>query len=194
MPSGLDGETGAERGAAVQATRSVTFFRLKPGHLLLPGRARCGRLALADIGIDAAALAAIAPRAFLNAPAIWRAGFPPRAPARTNIRADRRWCSRARRRTGAARLAARAALRVGAGLSTLASPLDAVAVNAAHSTAVMVAPFDGPAGFAELLADARRNAVVMGPGAGVGGRPRRWSRRRSAATGPRAPSCSTPTS
>ena len=76
LPSGIDGETGAERGVAVRASASVTFFRLKPGHLLLPGRARCGRIALADIGIGAATLAAIGPSAFANAPAVWRAAFP----------------------------------------------------------------------------------------------------------------------
>ncbi len=169
VPSGLDGETGAERGAAVQATVSVTFFRLKPGHLLLPGRARCGRLALADIGIGAATLAAIGPMAFANVPAVWRAGFPDLSPGSNKYsRGSTLVLSGSASRTGAARLAARAALRVGSGLSTLASPLGAVAVNAGHSTAVMVAPFDGAAGFAELLADARRNAVVMGPGAGVG--------------------------
>lgn len=169
VPSGIDGETGAERGAAVQATVSVTFFRLKPGHLLLPGRARCGRLAVADIGISAATLAAIGPKAFANVPAVWRAAFPD-LPLGSNkySRGSALVLSGSASHTGAARLAARAALRVGAGLATLASPLDAVAVNAAHSTAVMVAPFDGAAGFAELLADARRNAVVMGPGAGVG--------------------------
>ncbi len=71
-------------------------------------------------------------------------------------------------RTGAARLAARAALRVGAGLVTLASPPDAVAVNAAQLTAVMVEPFDGAGEFVRLLADSRRNAILLGPGAGLG--------------------------
>ena len=69
--------------------------------------------------------------------------------------------------TGAARLGARGALRVGAGLVTVASPLDAVAVNAAHLTAIMLNPFDGPRGLGEILADARKNAVLIGPGCGV---------------------------
>ncbi|WP_436441395.1 NAD(P)H-hydrate dehydratase, partial [Enterococcus faecium] len=69
--------------------------------------------------------------------------------------------------TGAARLAARGALRIGAGLVTVASPLDAVPVHAAHLTAIMIAPFEGPRGLGEILADHRKNAVVIGPAAGV---------------------------
>jgi hydroxyethylthiazole kinase-like uncharacterized protein yjeF len=168
-PSGVDGATGRVRGGAVQASASVTFFRLKPGHLLLPGRALCGRLVLADIGLSESALAAIAPKAFVNAPAIWR-DMAPRldAFAHKYTRGAALVVSGPAHRTGAARLAARAALRVGAGLATIASPTDAVAANAAQSTAVMVAPFADLAGFARLLADARRNAVLIGPGAGVG--------------------------
>src|SRR5271154_3451908 len=163
VPSGIDGETGAVRGVAVRASASVSFFRLKPGHLLLPGREHCGRLALADIGIDAAALTAIAPRTFLNAPAIWRGDFPRlEAGSHKYTRGSALGLSGAAHRTGAAR-------RAGAGLVALASPPDAVAVNSAHSTAVMIEPFDGPDGFAALLADSRRNAVLIGPGAGVGG-------------------------
>ena len=168
-PSGVDGATGRARGAAVQASASVTFFRLKPGHLLLPGRALCGRLVLADIGLSERALAAIAPKAFVNAPAIWRDALPRLdAFAHKYTRGAALVVSGPAHRTGAARLAARAALRVGAGLATIASPLDAVAANAAQSTAVMVAPFAGLAGFARLLADPRRNAALIGPGAGVG--------------------------
>ena len=168
-PSGIDGETGAVRGVAVRASASVSFFRLKPGHLLLPGREYRGRLALADIGIDSAVLGAIAPRAFVNAPAIWRDAFPRlEAGSHKYTRGSALVLSGAAHRTGAARLAARAALRVGAGLVALARPLDAVAANAAHLTAVMIESFDGPEGFVALLSDSRRNAVLIGPGAGVG--------------------------
>ena len=169
VPSGLDGETGAPRGVAVNATATITFFRLKPGHLLSSGGGRPGAVELADIGIPPAALAFIAPQAFANQPAVWRAALP-RAGASSHkyARGAVLVLSGAAAQTGAARLAARAALRVGAGLVTLATPLDALAVNAAHETAVMLAPFDGAAGFASLLADPRRNAILIGPGAGVG--------------------------
>ncbi len=169
VPSGVDGETGAVRGLGVEASASVTFFRLKPGHLLLPGRVLCGRLVLAEIGSARSALSAIAPRTFLNAPAIWRHALPrPDTASHKYSRGAALVLSGAAHRTGAARLAARAALRSGAGLVTLASPPDAVLVNAAHATAVMVAPFASLAEFAALLDDVRRNALLLGPGAGVG--------------------------
>jgi hydroxyethylthiazole kinase-like uncharacterized protein yjeF len=169
LPSGLDGATGAPRGVAIEADSSVTFFRLKPGHLLLPGRVLCGRLVVADIGIPAATLATIAPKAFANAPALWRSALPKLAAGGHKYsRGHAVVVSGGASHTGAARLTARAALRAGAGLVTLASPPDALAINAAQLTAVMVASFDGAAGLAALLADRRRNAVALGPGAGVG--------------------------
>jgi ADP-dependent NAD(P)H-hydrate dehydratase / NAD(P)H-hydrate epimerase len=169
LPSGLDGLTGKLRGAAVLARASVTFFRLKPGHLLLPGREYCGELVVADIGIPAGALAAIAPKAFANAPGLWRPALPRFGPeSHKYSRGHALVVSGDASHTGAARLAARAALRAGAGLVTLASPPDALAVNAAHSTAVMIARCEGRRGLSALLADRRRNVVILGPGAGVG--------------------------
>ncbi len=168
-PSGLDGASGKIRGVAVEATASVTFFRLKPGHLLEPGRTLCGAIRLADIGIPASVLPRIAPRAFVNGPALWQGALPRLdAHAHKYARGAALVLSGPPHQTGAARLAARAALRAGAGIVALASPPESVAVNAAHSTAVMVAPFSGPSGFESLLADARRRAVALGPGAGVG--------------------------
>jgi ADP-dependent NAD(P)H-hydrate dehydratase / NAD(P)H-hydrate epimerase len=169
LPSGLDGATGKPRGVAVEASASVTFFRLKPGHLLLPGRELSGEIVLADIGIPAGVLARIQPKAFANAPALWRSALPRLgAEGHKYSRGHAVVVSGNGSHTGAARLAARAALRVGSGLVTLASPPSALAINAAHATAVMVAPFEGAQGLAALLADHRRNVVILGPGAGVG--------------------------
>jgi hydroxyethylthiazole kinase-like uncharacterized protein yjeF len=169
VPSGLDGASGKVRGAAVEASSTVTFFRLKPGHLLEPGRSLCGEIRLADIGIPASVLARIAPQAFLNSPALWGRSLPRLGPrSHKYARGAALILSGMAHATGAARLAARAALRAGAGIVSVASPIDSVAVNAAHLTAVMVAPFAGLQGFEALLSDARRRAIALGPGAGAG--------------------------
>jgi NAD(P)H-hydrate epimerase len=74
--------------------------------------------------------------------------------------------------TGGARRGAAAALRTGAGLVTLAGAKAATAVNAAHVTAVMVRSFQGARGLGAMLKDARKNALLIGPGAGGGARTR----------------------
>jgi len=169
LPSGIDGRTGEVRGAAVRAVRTVTFFRLKPGHLLVPGRLHCGETELVQIGIPEDVLAAISPRAFRNAPGLWRSRLRPPDPmdhkyARGHVFA----VSGPPDATGAARLAAAAALRVGAGAVTVVSPPEALAVNAAHLTAVMVRTFAAPAELAHFVAPSRPAAMVIGPGNGVG--------------------------
>ena len=139
LPSGINGTTGAVMGAAVKATETVTFFRKKPGHLLLPGRLHCGRISVADIGIPASVLERIRPRHSAMRRRSGASIFRGRDSTATNTRAATRWCCRAASTsTGAARLAARGALRAGAGLVTIASPREALAVNAAASLAVMV--------------------------------------------------------
>jgi hydroxyethylthiazole kinase-like uncharacterized protein yjeF len=173
LPSGINGTTGAVMGVAVQATETVTFFRRKPGHLLLPGRLHCGRVRLADIGIDAGVLDEIRPLTFENIPKLWRGAFPvPRIDGHKYARGHAVVVSGDIAATGAARLAARGALRAGAGLVTLASPRDALAINASALTAVMVRAIDSAPEFADLLADKRLNTCVIGPGAGVGERTR----------------------
>jgi ADP-dependent NAD(P)H-hydrate dehydratase / NAD(P)H-hydrate epimerase len=169
LPSGISGTTGAELGVAVKAAHTITFFRKKPGHLLLPGRHHCGTIAVADIGIPATVLDKIAPKTFENVPALWLGDFPvPKLEGHKYSRGHAVVVSGPMWSTGAARLAARGALRAGAGLVTIASPRDALAVNAAASLAVMVRPVDGAAELAKLLSDRRLNAVAIGPGVGVG--------------------------
>lgn len=169
VPSGLDGSTGAAAGAVVQASATVTFFRLKPGHLLLPGRLLCGPVLLADIGIPARVLADIGAQTFANRPALWRPSFPwPSLDAHKYKRGHAVVVSGPAETASAARLGARGALRVGAGVVTLVGSGAAMAVNATHVTAIMVRALGGAEKLSEFLTDVRRNAVLIGPGAGVG--------------------------
>jgi ADP-dependent NAD(P)H-hydrate dehydratase / NAD(P)H-hydrate epimerase len=169
LPSGINGSTGAVMGTAVKAAETVTFFRRKPAHLLLPGRLHCGKVRVADIGISPQVFDHIRPRTFVNTPILWGQWFPiPQVSAHKYARGHAIVVSGHLSRTGAARLAARAALRAGAGLVTLASPREALSVNAAANLAVMVHPVDGARELAELLSDHRFNTLAIGPGGGVG--------------------------
>ncbi|WP_158808394.1 NAD(P)H-hydrate dehydratase [Beijerinckia sp. L45] len=173
IPSGVDGASGTVRGIAVEATACITFFRLKPGHFLMPGRLRRGSLSLADIGLDPHLLATIHPQAMLNAPALWASRMPvPSLAGHKYQRGHAIVVSGPMAQTGAARLAARGALRAGAGLVTIATPLDALAVHASVLNAIMTRVCDSPDDLEDMLTDRRKNAVVLGPGLGVGQRTR----------------------
>lgn len=169
VPSGVDGDTGAVRGAAAPAQVTVSFFRPKPAHYLYPGRGLCGRLILADIGIPSVVLDAIRPQMALNGPDLWRHHLP--RPTAMGHKYDRGHglILGGTIMTGAARLAARACLRLGAGLVTLACEPAAQLTYSLSMAALIVAPVDEQ-GFQTLLADRRRNAILLGPGAGKGPR------------------------
>jgi len=168
VPSGVDGSTGEVKGPAVVAERTVTFFRRKPGHLLLPGRMHCGLTRVVDIGIKAEVLQQISISTYANAPGLWLANYPrPRLTAHKYSKGHAVVVSGPAWRTGAARLAARGALRIGAGLVTVASDEGALPINAAHLTAIMVRQADDAEELSDLLSDRRFNAVLIGPGAGV---------------------------
>jgi len=169
LPSGINGTSGAAMGSAVNATQTVTFFRKKPGHLLLPGRLYCGPISVANIGIPDSVLAQIGAKTFENTAELWHGQFP--HPVKAGHKYDRGHvvvASGPAWSTGAARLAARGAIRAGAGLVTIASPREALAVNAAASLAVMVRPVDGVSELSKFLGDRRLNAFAIGPGLGVG--------------------------
>lgn len=167
VPSGIDGADGAVRGAAVEAVCTATFFRKKPGHVLLPGKVNCGDVVVSDIGIPESVLDEINATAFENNSGLWQLPI---------IGAEFHKYSRGHcvvvsgneLHTGAARLAAMGALRAGAGLVSLAGTKDALLVHAAQVTSIMLAEADDAGRLATLLQDRRKNAVVIGPGAGVG--------------------------
>jgi len=169
MPSGVDGTTGRIRGVAITAERTVTFFRPKPGHYLLPGRLKRGTLVTADIGIVADVLDEIKPATFANSPELFLAQYCwPSLEGHKYDRGHAMIISGPLSCTGAARLGAASALRIGAGLVTLISTPDALAINASQLTAVMVNQYADTAGLQEKLSDPRINSVLIGPGAGVG--------------------------
>ena len=161
LPSGLSGDLGQPLRYAPQAALTVTFHRKKPAHVLEPGRSLCGEIVVADIGLSSAPSTLVE-----NHPDQWASKLPwPAVNAHKHSRGRLIVVSGEMWSTGAARLASRAGLRIGAGMVTLLSPPDALMVNAAHLEAVMLRPFDTDM---ELeAAAAQADAAVIGPAAGV---------------------------
>ncbi len=170
VPSGVDGLSGAVRGVAFKAQRTITFCRKKTGHLLMPGRGLCGKVSVADIGISDAIIEGLNISQFENTPEVWCSYFPqPSIDSHKYSRGATVVVSGPARQTGAARLAARGALRAGSGVVTVLSPPAAVMVNACQLTAIMVKGFKHAQALNAVLRDDRRTrAVVIGPGAGAG--------------------------
>ncbi len=160
VPSGLDGATGQVRGFAPRAEFTVTFVRRKPGHLLLPGRELCGPVLLADIGMPAEALGRVTVRAFRNGPSLWSVPEP-RAEGHKYSRGHVTVLGGAAM-TGAARLAAMAARRGGAGMVTIAARHGAEIYRTGEPGTIVT---DAP--LASLLEDGRRSVWVCGPGLGA---------------------------
>ena len=167
VPSGVHGDSGEVLGVAPRCRLTVTFFRAKPGHLLLPGRALCGELIVADIGIPAAALDAIRPATFENGPALWQDDLPRPALTGNKYHRGHAVVVGGDEMTGAARLAAEAARRIGAGLVTIAAAPSVHAIYAAGRPGTIVARIADANALQALCSDPRRNAILIGPGAGV---------------------------
>ncbi|MDA0230620.1 MAG: NAD(P)H-hydrate dehydratase [Proteobacteria bacterium] len=166
IPSGVHGDSGLILGTAVQATLTVTFCRRKPGHLLLPGRLRAGEVVCADIGIPDSVVDGKGIMLHENNPSAWLQNYPwPSTDGHKFDRGHALVIGGPAASSGAARLAARAALRVGAGLVTVIAPEAALGIYAAQLTAVMVAPLEE---LGKQLRDLRKNVVLIGPGCGVG--------------------------
>jgi NAD(P)H-hydrate repair Nnr-like enzyme with NAD(P)H-hydrate dehydratase domain len=159
VPSGVDGASGAIRGHASQAAMTVTFFRLKPGHLLLPGRDLCGELLLADIGLPRAVLEQVGVTCWANGPSLWQVPVPS-ASGHKYSRGHVTVLGGAAM-TGAARLAAAGARRTGAGMLTIAATRGADIYRTGDAGVIV-----STAPLAELLTDERRKVWVCGPGLG----------------------------
>lgn len=169
VPSGVHGDTGAVLGTAPQADVTVTFFRRKPGHVLLPGRLLCGTVKTVDIGIPETVLDDIAPDQAVNGPALWLSKLPIARLDQHKYDRGHAMISGGPLMTGAARLAARAALRAGAGMVSVAVPIDNAVVYKVSLVGVIVQPLRDTAAYAEAIEDRRVNACLVGPGNGVSG-------------------------
>lgn len=173
IPSGLQADTGQVFGQAVVADVTVTFFRKKLAHVLMPGRMLAGEVVVMDIGIPETVLHNLTLQLCENNPDLWLADFP--QPQLNMNKYDRGHLLvlGGAVLTGAARLAAQAAQRMGAGLVTIAAPQRAFIIYAASLTSIMVQAVEEDetgfnVSFQKLLEDRRRNVVLLGPGAGVG--------------------------
>lgn len=168
VPSGLPGD-GAEplEGLAFIAEKTVTFFRKKPAHLLVPAKLFCGEVILADIGIPDGVLEEIAPQTFENGPAVWLGSYPWRQTGSHKYDAGHLLVAGGSEMTGAAQLACRAGLRIGAGLVSVACDPASLPIYAVANPGVITLVQRSPEEFALALQDSRRNAVVIGPGNGV---------------------------
>jgi hydroxyethylthiazole kinase-like uncharacterized protein yjeF len=156
------GDTGKPLGdAAFWADLTITFHARKIAHVLTPGMARCGELVVADIGLPPSTSALVE-----NGPDLGLADFPwPGAGSHKHERGRMVVVSGEPWNTGAARLASRAGLRIGAGVVTMASPPESLSINAAHLEAVMLRPFETETDLEQICANV--DAVVIGPAAGV---------------------------
>jgi ADP-dependent NAD(P)H-hydrate dehydratase / NAD(P)H-hydrate epimerase len=165
VPSGLDGDSGhALDGACFRAGLTVTFVRKKPAHVLMPGRTVCGEIVVADIGIPESVVSEQGVTLWENHPSLWALPWPV-SDIHKHERGHVIVASGGRARTGAARLAARASLRAGAGLTTVLSPPDSLDENAAQLSAIMVREAADEAAYAEAARTAR--GMVLGPAFGT---------------------------
>lgn len=168
VPSGIAGDRGEPLGGlAFRAVATVTFFRKKPAHLLVPSRAFCGVVSRVDIGIPESVVDRIGVASFENGPPLWLDRFPWRLRDAHKYRAGHALICGGATMTGAAQLASRAALRSGAGLVTVACTADSLPVYALANASVITLPLAEPEDFAAALEDPRRNALLLGPGNGA---------------------------
>jgi ADP-dependent NAD(P)H-hydrate dehydratase / NAD(P)H-hydrate epimerase len=164
IPSGLDGLTSRPRGACIKADATITFFRKKPAHVLYPGSEFCGEVFVADIGIPDQMLVD-------HSLTTIRENVPPELPrvlgnAHKYSRGSALIYSGDEFRTGASRLAAQAAARIGTGVVSICGPVDALRIHAAHLSSIMLKPCETVEALQILLGDNRIKSFCIGPASG----------------------------
>ncbi len=165
VPSGLCSDSGRILGRCRAADLTVTFHTEKPGQHLADGPEMCGRLSVRSIGLEGWTERVLRDGSVqrLDAPTVPLS----KVSAHKFSHGHALILSGGSGKTGAARLSARGALRVGAGLVTLGVPPAAQLEVAAQVTAIMLARVDGARGLSDVLSDQRLNALCLGPGLGV---------------------------
>jgi len=163
LPSGLCADSGRNLGTFATADLTVTFHAAKPGHYLARGALQCGLLTVKRIGL-ADGPDVQGPVRLVGAPSLRALR---KSTGHKYSHGHALILTGGAGRTGAARLAARGALRVGAGLVTLGVPPAAQQEVACQITAPMLSRIEGAAGLEAVLRDARVNALCLGPGLGL---------------------------
>ena len=168
VSSGIDGTTGEIAEGTPHADLTVSFFKAKLGHLLYPARQYLGLLEIIDIGIPEEVLKELGGIVFENNPDLWIEDLPqPNETGHKYSRGHAAVTGGGISATGAARIAARAALRSGSGAVTVVSPPSALSVYAHTLEAVMVSSVAEKEAFGEWLDEKRIHAVLLGPGNGA---------------------------
>lgn len=166
---GMDGNLAEvlAQGRAIKADVTVTFCRAKPGHYLWPGSALAGEVVVADIGISDDIIQKISPKAAVNHPALWQNQLPRLLKNTHKYQRGYAVIYAGATMTGAARLAARAAMRIGAGVVALASPPEAAGIYSLALETAVIKPIVTTDDFTKLISDKRVGAILVGPGNGV---------------------------
>ena len=166
MPSGINATTGDMAQGLLKADLTVTFCRRKVAHMLYPSRLACGKIIRADIPVRDETIAGLKSQTFENHPSLWLKNFP--LPTVQDHKYDRGHVAvyGGNVRTGAACLAAMASQKIGAGLVTIISKPDNRNLYAACRASIMVDVWNDMEEFKFIMRDARKNSVIIGPGAG----------------------------
>jgi NAD(P)H-hydrate epimerase len=167
IPSGVNGSTGEASNNCCNADLTITFCRKKIGHVLMPGMEKCGEIIICDIGIPDASVQKAGYSLIENNPLIWQEYFKPKQRSDNKYNYGHCVIFGGSKLTGAARLAARSAMRIGSGLCSISCNKDASIIYRTAEPHVMINDWDHCSEFIDFIDDPKKNAVLIGPGAGV---------------------------